>query len=327
MSLKRTVSWGIALVICFAIAGGLIWYFLTRHRVIVLQGAILVQDSDVRKERPIAGVEVTAIDSLRVESVKSDSSGLFLIALHEGAKRGDPILLKFSHPDFRFLEQREFVGDKLYVIHMVPRAESPADAARPPTNVSNVTVRYSVKTTTSVNIGSAVKTFQVENHGNVPCRNQHPCSPDGKWKAALGSTTLDAGAGNEFRDARVSCIAGPCPFTKIESEKSIQGGQIITVSARNWSETATFLLEAEVLHTMPTDVAHEFYPVIFGGELSFTLPARVEGITVEADVNGQRVFFPLGPAMLLSWANCSATVNPDQTKVVRCGLKPGYQFR
>jgi len=229
VSLKRTVSWGIALVICFAIAGGLIWYFLTRHRVIVLQGAILVQDSDVRKERPIAGVEVTAIDSLRVESVKSDSSGLFLIALHEGAKRGDPILLKFSHPDFRFLEQREFVGDKLYVIHMVPRAESPADAARPPTNVSNVTVRYSVKTTTSVNIGSAVKTFQVENHGNVPCRNQHPCSPDGKWKAALGSTTLDAGAGNEFRDARVSCIAGPCPFTKIESEKSIQGGQIITL--------------------------------------------------------------------------------------------------
>lgn len=327
MNRKRTVSWGITALICVGVVAGAVWHSRVRHKIIVLQGAILVQDTDPRKERPIAGVEVTAIDSAQIQSVKSDSSGLFLIPMHQGAKRGEPILLEFRHPDYGFTEQKEFIGDKLYLVHMTPRVQSAADAAHPPTNVSNVTVRYSVKTTTSVNIGSAVKTFQVENHGNVPCRNQHPCSPDGKWKAALGATTLDAGSGNEFRDARVSCIAGPCPFTKIESEKSTQGGQVITVSARNWSETATFLLEAEVLHTMPTDVAHEFYPVIFGGELSFNLPATVEGITVEADVNGQRVFFPLGPAMLLSWANCSATVNPDQTKVIRCGLKPGYQFR
>jgi hypothetical protein len=188
-------------------------------------------------------------------------------------------------------------------------------------------VRYSVKTTTDVNIGSAVKTFQVENQGNIPCRNQHPCSPDGKWKATIGSTTLDAGAGNEFRDARVSCIAGPCPFTRIESTQSSRGGQIIEVTARDWSSTATFLVEAEVLHNMPTSAAHEFFPVIFGRELSFTLPAAVEGVTIEADVDQQRVFFPLGPALLLSWANCNASENADRTRVFRCELKPGYQFR
>ena len=325
---KRIVRLSLPLIVAVAIASGLTWYYNWRsHRIIVLQGAILVQDSDSRKERPIAGVVVTAVDNLQIETVKSDSSGLFLIALHEKARRGAPISLKFTHPDYRPLEVREFVGDKLYVIHMVPRAEPTADAAHPPISVANVTVRYSVKTTTDVNIGSAVKTFQVENEGNVPCKKQHPCSPDGKWKAAIGSTLLDAGAGNQFRDARVSCIAGPCPFTKIEAERSSQGGRIISVSARNWSETATFLLEAEVLHPMPSNVTHEFYPVIFGRELSFTLPAAVEGITAEADINGQRVFFPLGPALLLTWANCSASVNPDQTKVVRCELKPGYQFR
>ena len=259
--------------------------------------------------------------------MKSDSSGLFLIPLHEGTKRGQPITLEFRHPDYFLLDLPEYVGDQLYVVHMVPRSTVIDKGSGPPTPIGNVTVRYSVKTTSDVNIGSAVKTFQVENKGNVPCKNRHPCSPDGKWKAALGSTTLDAGQGNEFRDARVSCIAGPCPFTKIESERSTQGGRIISVTARDWSDTTTFLLEAEVLHPMPTNIGHEFYPVIFGRELSFTLPAAVEGVTVVADVNQQRVFFPLGPLLMLSWANCNASENPDRTRVFRCELKPGYQFK
>ena len=78
---------------------------------------------------------------------------------------------------------------------------------------------------------------------------------------------------------------------------------------------------------MPTSAAHEFFPVIFGRELSFTLPAAVEGVTVEADIDQQRVFFPLGPSLILSWANCSASENPDRTRVFRCELKQGYKFR
>ena len=67
-----------------------------------------------------------------------------------------------------------------------------------------------------------------------------------KWKAAVGSISLDAGEGNEFRNARVSCIAGPCPFTKIESHNFSHDGRTLNVSALDWSDTATFLLEAEV---------------------------------------------------------------------------------
>jgi hypothetical protein len=327
VTLKRTLGWGIALLIIAGIGTGTYFYVRWRsHRIIVLQGAAMVKDTDVHKQRPIAGVQITAIDSLQIQTVKSDSSGLFLIPLHEGTKRGQPITLQFRHPDYFLMDVQEYVGDKLYVVHLVPRTTPVVNDKKPPTIVGNVTVRYSVKTTTDVNIGSGVKIFEVENQGNVPCRNQHPCSPDGKWKATVGTAFLDAGAGNEFRDARVSCIAGPCPFTKIDSERSSKGGQIITVDARNWSETATFLIEAEVLHTMPTSAAHEFFPVIFGRELSFTLPATVEGVTVEADVDQQRVFFPLGPSLILSWANCSASENPDRTRVFRCELKPGFQF-
>ncbi len=328
MSKKRIFALGLVTIVLVAMAAGVLAYLRWRsHRIIVLQGAITVRDTDVRKQRPIAGVQVTAIDSLQIQTVKSDSSGLFLIPLHEGTKRGEPITLEFRHPDYFLLDLQEYVGDKLYVVQMVPRTATSSKESRPATAIGNVTVRYSVKTTSDVNIGSAVKTFQVENQGNVPCKNQHPCSPDGKWKAALASATLDAGPGNEFRDARVSCIAGPCPFTKIESERSTKGGQVISVSARNWSDTATFLLEAEVLHPMPTNIGHEFYPVIFGRELSFTLPAAVEGVTVVADVDQQRIFFPLGPDYRLSWANCSASENPDRTRVFRCELKPGFQFK
>ena len=210
---------------------------------------------------------------------------------------------------------------------MVPLPTKPAPVNHPEIKVGNVRVRYSIKAMTEFNVGSAVKTFQIENKGNVPCKGQRPCSPDGKWKAAIGSASLDAGPGNEFRDARASCIAGPCPFTRIETDHFSQGGQVITVSARDWSDTSTFLLEAEVFHPMVTQNVHESYPVIFGNGLNFTLPPAAEGIVIEADLDGQTIIYPLGPSLFLSWASCNARVNPDQTRVYRCALKPGYIFQ
>ena len=106
-----------------------------------------------------------------------------------------------------------------------------------------------------------------------------------------------------------------------------QGGRLLTVSARNWSDTATFLLEAEVFHPMASELIHESYPVIFGEALNFTLPSSAEGVNIEAEIDGQTIIFPLGPALLLSWATCTAHVNPDHTRVYSCELKPAYRFQ
>ena len=184
------------------------------------------------------------------------------------------MLLQFRHADYEPLDMHDFVGDKEYVAKMVPIPHETSAPNHPDITVSNVLVRYSIKTTTAANVGSVVKTFEVPNKGNVPCRKQPPCSPDGKWKASMGSASLDAGENNEFRNARTSCIAGPCPFTKIEDEDLSQGGRGLTVSARNWSDTATFLLEAEVFHPMVSDLVRTSYPVIFGQALNFTMPGR-----------------------------------------------------
>jgi hypothetical protein len=299
---------------------------IRRQKPILLKGAVVRQDDDARKELPIAGVEITEANSLAA-GTKSDSSGFFSLTLRPLLRRGRPITLQFRHPDYKPLDLNEFVGDKIYVVHLAPVARrTPSASDHPEIVMGNVMVRYSMKTTTAVNIGSAVKTFQVINSANVPCHGQPPCSPDGKWKAAIGSASLDAGTGNEFRNARASCIAGPCPFTKIEDDGFSNGGRSINVSARNWSDTATFLLEAEVFHPMESDVVRQSYPVIFGQALNFTLPAAAEGVSIEAEINGAAIVFPLGPNLFLSWADCNARTNNDQTRVYRCELKPGYKF-
>jgi hypothetical protein len=314
----------------FVVAGVIITAILLTHpqtRPLTLRGAVIEQDGDPTKELPLADVEVTVLsNNVAIGDGKSDASGAFTVTLRNRLWIGRQVTLKFRHPDYEPLDMRDFAGDKLYVAHMVAVRQEVKSPNKANVVVSNVLARYSIKTTNTANVGSAVKTFEVANHGNVPCRKQPPCSPDGKWKAAIGSASLDAGEGNEFRNARTSCIAGPCPFTKIEDEDFLQGGREVKVSARNWSDTATFLLEAEVFRPMVADMVRTSHPVIFGQTLNFTVPGAAEGISIQAEVNGETITFPFGPNLYLSWADCNARVNKDQTKVYRCELKPGYGF-
>jgi hypothetical protein len=295
---------------------------------ITIKGAVLSEDGDPQKQLPIADVQITGTNGLAVSSAKSDSSGFFSLTLRRGLRRRQPLKLQFQHPDYQPLDLAEFVADKIYIAHMVPIPhKAHVDAGHADVGIANVRVRYSVKATTEADIGSAVKTFEVENAGNVLCKGHHPCSPDGKWKATLASASLDAGEGNQFRNARVSCIAGPCPFTKVEFEDLSRGGRRVNVSVRDWSDTTTFLMEAEVVHPMVSDIVRESYPVIFGRALNFSLPSLAEGPSIEAEVNGESIVFPLGPNLFLSWADCHVRVETEQARAYRCELKHGYRFR
>ena len=193
--------------------------------------------------------------------------------------------------------------------------------------IGNIVVRYSTETTKTENIGSAVKTFQVGNTGNVPCSQHPPCSPDGKWKAEEAAASLDAGEGNVFRDARVTCIAGPCPFTRIDTDEFSRGGRSIKVSVRDWSDSTTFLIQAEVFRSQLDVIIRRTYPVIFGRAMNFTLPSTAEGPSIEAELNRGLIVFPLGPSPVLSWANCQVRVEKNQARDYRCELKAGYRFK
>ncbi len=298
-----------------------------RRPPVILKGAVLRDDRDPNKQLPLADVQITAINALGSGHAQSDAAGFFSLTLPKGLRRRQPVLLQFRRKDYKPLDWNDFIADKIYVARMIPLHQETIAESHSDTAVSNPRIRYSVKATTEANIGSMVKTFQVVNLGNTPCDNRPPCAPGGKWKASVGSLSLDAGEGHEFRNARVSCIAGPCPFTKIEIETFSPDRRRFNISIRNWSDTATFLAEAEVVHPMTSDLVRETYPVIFGRAMNFSLPLAAEGLSIEAEVSGEAIVFPLGPDLLLSWADCHVSIDRDQSRNYRCELKLGYQFR
>ena len=304
------------------------------RRSIPIEGAVIQRDADTKNEVPIADVVVTASDGVTSATTRSEASGYFKLVLENGLLSGNPVIVSFRHPNYEPLDLNMQIGrlqtpEELYIAPMIPiPPKTVTRSSRPEVVVSNVRVRYTINSRTDTNVGSAVRTFQVVNTGNVPCNHQAPCSPDGKWKASSASAALDAGADNTFSNVRASCIAGPCPFTRIDSSGFIHGGRNISVSALNWSDTATFLMEAEVYHTAINSNVRQLYPVIFGRTLNFTLPPTQEGVSLEAEIDGSPMVFPLGPTPNLSWATCTVRTDAEKEKttVYGCELKPGYRF-
>jgi hypothetical protein len=332
---KRVAVWVTLVVLGIAGVTSLVVYKQRwRPRSITIQGAVIRRDDDTRKQLPIADVTVAALDGATRVSTQSDASGYFTLTFRERVWPGQLVNISFRHPSYKPFDLSLKIGlrstsQMLYVASMT-RIPTPiiTGPGRLPSVVSNLRVRYTFNFETEEDIGSAVKTFQVVNQGNVSCNRQAPCSPDGNWKAATGSVTLDAGVGNEFRNVRASCIAGPCPFTRIDSSGFERGGRTIVASAEDWSDTATFLLEAEAVHATIGSRVRESYPVVYGRVLNFTLPPTQEGVSIEAEIDGAPMVFPLGPNLYLSWATCIARTNREGQKstVYRCELKPGYRF-
>lgn len=326
MRKRSRVAISIAILAVGGVAAGLVetvWVHRAKH--IVMEGAVIKRDGDVKKQSPIADVQVSVQSALVPIVTKTSFSGLFEFELPLGARRGESVMLQFRHPDYQPLNVTEIIGNELYVVSMTPvPPEQEAAPPGPPIKISNIKVRYSTQTENEENIGSEVTTFEVRNQANVPCRGQRPCSPDGAWKASIGSASLDAGEGNVFDNARVSCIAGPCPFTRIVKDQYSRIARQISVSVLDWSGTTTFLMQGEVYRREISDSVREMYPVIFGDSINFSLPPPAEGATFEAELNSVETVFPLGPSPMMPWANCNVQVAKSKSKSYRCELKSGY---
>jgi hypothetical protein len=327
MSGRRRIRWWMAIpVTCLVAAAVVTAVWLHRAKHIVIRGAVIKQDTDPKKQSPIANVQISVVGASIPIATKSDFSGYFRLRLPPDVRPGQSITLQFRDPEYQPIDRRIIVDDKLYVVGMEEVVQPKKSPPGPVTRISNIKVRYTTETTNAVNIGSEVTTFQVKSQANLPCNQQDPCSPDGKWKAALGTASLDAGQGNFFDDARVSCIAGPCPFTKIVSDRFSRSSRVIGVSVLGWSDTTTFLLQGEVFRREISDIVRELYPVIFGESINFSLPPQAEGPCFEAEFNSTEIIFPLGPAPELSWADCNVEVRKNNSKSYRCELKQGYRI-
>jgi hypothetical protein len=293
-----------------------------------LTGVVLRDDPDPSKQVPVPGVTIEAVSGPSTLVAKSDTAGFFKVDFQPSWERDRRIALTFSHDGYQSFESGGWRNGQICVARMMPIERIiPVVSKQPRIAITSPRVRYSIKSTTTTNIGSIAKPFEVGNQGSVPCDSAPTCSPEGEWRATLNSQVFDAGAGNEFRNARLSCIAGPCPFSKVTSQNLEQPGQVIRVSVLNWSDTVTYFLEAEMARTAVANIVRYLYPFITGPSMNFTLPAGSEGPSIEADLGGAEIVFPLGPTLRLSWATCSATPAADHTNQFRCDLKDGYEFR
>lgn len=319
----------IVAIVLLAAAGIFVVTMVVKNRSITLRGAVIRHSEDPAREVPVAGVQVTATDGPLVARTQTNASGAFAISLRRSVVRRHPLTLSFTHSDYKPAQIQDPAGDRLYIVTMIPNpaAAPPSTAEHPLVHIGNISIRYTLKTEEVVDVGSGVKTFQITNKGDVPCNGHPPCSPDGKWKAALGSASIDAGPQNEFRDGRVSCIAGPCPFTKVIKDDFSHGGRVISVTVLDWSDTTTFLLQAEAVRHVLTDSTQKSFPVIFDRTMSFSLPGAAQGICIEAEVDGMPIVFPIVPNLSVAWATCEEEPEPQNDALFRCELKPGYIFR
>ena len=291
-----------------------------------ITGAVLIADTDPRKQLPLPNASISGEVGGVTAWTRSDATGFFRLTWPASMWWGQSLTLQFHLADYQPLVMNESLTHELYLARLTPTDRS-AEPDVAETLLANLRIRYSIKALNTIDVGSTNQTFEVANRANVSCLGKRTCSPDGKWVAVLGSFHMDAGPGQEFQNARVSCVAGPCPFTRIETDEFSRGGRRISGTVRAWSDTVTFLVEAEVVRTALSDMIRQSYPSIFGRTMTFTLPPGGEGPSIQADVNGTGIVFPLGPALILSWASCNLQVTADHSKLYSCSLKRGYRFK
>ncbi len=266
-----------------------------------------------KKELPIADVVITASDGIRSAATRSDASGYFKLVLHKRVLSDQPIHGHFPPSALRTAGLNrangkiEDAGPALCCRHGTPHSEDRCSG------------RSKVSSSTQPSPISGLK-YPGEVYDQHPhpdeCRLRSQDLPGGQQgKCALRSpVSLFAGwqVEGDLCDGVARCRdrqyvrqhnrllhCGPCPFTRIDSSGFIHGGRNISVTALNWSDTATFLMEAEVYHTAISSEVRELYPVNFGQTLNFTLPPTQEGVSLEAELDGAPMVFPLGPESLL----------------------------
>lgn len=300
---------------------------------ITLEGSVLKQDPDPSKRTPIPDVAVTATRGETEVDKKTDPTGYFNISLNSGIESGANLTLTFVKEGYKTIQMTpNQPGDQLYLVQMEPVAAPPAvrmqrvQAPAKLSSIKDVRVRYSFKDQSTIPVGAIAKEFLAPNKGNIPCRDQKPCSPDGKWKATATILPIDADPGNEFRNVRVSCIAGPCHFLKVDPGVTEHTARL-KISVLNWSDTAAFLVEGDEIRTMVTNIVRQSYPFVIGNTMSFALPPSSESVSIEANLDGKSIIFPLGPTLNLSWADCNVDTSTGGDKTYRCQLKPGFQFQ
>ncbi len=138
---KKAAIWGAAALVLVAILVILVRSGLRNS--VLIEGAILTQDGDPRKQLPISGVDVTAAVGEAMVHSRSDASGFFRLRVPPSLWRGETADLDFRHPDYRPVHIDQRLTDQIYVVRMAAIASQPVlEPTGAQGTLKDVRVRY-----------------------------------------------------------------------------------------------------------------------------------------------------------------------------------------
>src|ERR1700761_3537671 len=193
---EKKLIWTTIAVSAAALTG--LFFFLRAHHLreisdrlsILIEGAVIQHDADPNRQLPISDVLVTASDGTRTATGQTDASGYYKLVLTKRVLSELPITVTFQHAGYEPGEitiptARFQTANELHVVALEPigpprvqKASTSVPATKPPMVVSDIRVRYTVNNRSENNVGSATRTFEVVNKGDIPCEQKSLCSPD-----------------------------------------------------------------------------------------------------------------------------------------------------
>ena len=146
-----------------------------------LAGAVLTANADPRKQLPVPNVEITAEAGGTTVRAKSDASGFFRLNWRPAVWRGEQVTFRFRHPDYQPLEITRPLSDQLYIARMTSSASvKDVESHGAEVSVADIRVRYAVKATTTINIGSTRENLRSRQHRQRSLRG--PAALFARWQ-------------------------------------------------------------------------------------------------------------------------------------------------
>ena len=176
---------------------------------------------------------------------------------------------------------------------------------------------------------TGVKTFQIQIMGNIPC-NGSTLFPGRQMEGGNQFRVPGCGRGKRFPKCQGFLYCGPLPFhaelimTAFPREGATSRSPCAIGRIRPHSCFRRRCSDPQI-----SDLVRMTYPIILGTSLNFTLPPTAEGPSVEAELNGENIIFPLGPdpCFELGRLQCQRAKGNNGQKFYRCELNAGYQFQ
>ncbi len=181
-----------------------------------LAGAVVTADADPRKQLPVPNVEITAEASGTVARATSDSSGFFRAKWRSGIWRGSQVTLRFRHPDYQPLEITQPLTNQLYIARLTSSASvKDREPHQQDVSVADIRVRYAVKASTTINIGSTAKNLRGGQYRQRSLRPQvHPVRRMANGRPRLAPYRSTPAKARNFKMSESPVLQGLAPSRK-----------------------------------------------------------------------------------------------------------------